>query len=259
MILTESINFIEQNLCEPITREEIAAHCHVSLSSLEKLFRYALRISIKEYQSKRRMTLAAQDISNGVGTITDIAMKYQYNSPEVFTRAFKSVWNVIPSEFKKNWKFTGIFPKINYLYIEGGEAVMEHRRVDLSDAYDFLKEIKGTYVLCFDGVQFTAFNDVAYKAGDLAILEIASRIDKVATDDMVVMRVGGDEFALVTGLYDEKEVKAIADQVLAENGKPIIYEGMELPLSLRCGMIKIPESLRYFEFYEEMYKSIKKH
>lgn len=49
MILTESINFIELNFCEPITRKDIANHCHVSVSMLEKLFRYALNLSIKDY------------------------------------------------------------------------------------------------------------------------------------------------------------------------------------------------------------------
>ena len=67
MVLTESINFIEDNLCEPITREDIAAHCYVSLSKLEKLFRYALHISIKDYISRRRMTQAAKDIKADAG------------------------------------------------------------------------------------------------------------------------------------------------------------------------------------------------
>ena len=63
MILTESINFIERNLCEPITRKDISNHCYVALSTLEKLFRYALGTSIKSYISRRRMTQAAKDIA----------------------------------------------------------------------------------------------------------------------------------------------------------------------------------------------------
>jgi AraC family transcriptional regulator len=84
MILTESISYIEQNLCEPITRSDIAGHCYCSLSMLEKMFRYALHLSIKEYITKRRMTQAAKDIVRSDISITDIAMKYQFNSAEVF-------------------------------------------------------------------------------------------------------------------------------------------------------------------------------
>ncbi len=256
IILTESINFIEQNLCEPITRKDIAKHCFISLSSLEKLFHYALEISIKEYISKRRMTQAAKDILKNDMNISDIAMKYQYNSLEVFSRAFKRLWNTNPSEFKEKWNFTGIFPKINYEYQEGEDLYMARKKVDISEAYEFFKELKGSYVICFDGKHFSQINEISFKAGDLAILEIASRIDKVASDDMVVLRIGGDEFALITGIYDESEVKMIANTVLQENGNPIIFEGKEIPISLWYGMIVIPEELKYDELFESMHLAI---
>ncbi|MEA4889962.1 MAG: helix-turn-helix domain-containing protein [Clostridiaceae bacterium] len=256
MILTESINFIELNLCEPVTRRDIASHCHVSVSMLEKLFRYALNLSIKDYIERRRMTNAAHDIAKANMTITDAAMKYQYNSIEVFSRTFKRVWNVNPSEFKENWKFTGLFPKINYEYNEGDDFYMARKKVDLSDAYDFFRKSKGSYVLCFDAQHLSGLNAISRKAGDLAILEMASRIDNAASDEMLVIRIGGDEFAMVTGLYEKERAQKLADQVLEENGKPILVEGKEYPLSLWCGMTQIPESLRYSEFFTDLHNTI---
>lgn len=256
MVLTESINYIEENLCEPISHADIANHCYVSLSSLEKLFRYALGMSIKTYIDKRRMTLAAGDIAKTDLKITDIAMKYQFNSNEVFTRTFKRVWNVRPSEFKEQWRFTGIFPKINYEYRKGEDFYMARKRIDMSEAFDYLTEKKGSYVLCFDAQRLQAFNKISSKAGDMAILEQASRIDKVAADDMLVMRIGGDEFALVSGLYDLEAAQKLADTVLAQNGQPIVFEGKELPLSLWCGITTIPESMRYGEFFSNLHNAI---
>lgn len=257
MILTESINYIESRLCEPITRAEIAGHCYVSLSSLEKLFRYALGMSIKTYLTRRRMTQAAKDLT-GVGmSVTDVAMKYQFNSVEVFTRAFRRVWNVNPSEFGSRWKFTGIFPRINYEYREGEDFTMARKKVDMSEAYDYLRSMKGTYVLCFDIQGLTAFNNLSNKLGDLAILEEAARIDRVATDSMLPLRIGGDEFALLTGLTDREAVRSLSEAVLAENGNPVLYEGKEYPLSLWCGMTTVPESLRYSEFFTDLHRAIK--
>ena len=259
MILTESINFIETNLCEPVSRKDIASHCYVSLSMLEKLFRYALGISIKEYISRRRMTQAARDISKNNMSVTDAAMKYQCNSVEVFSRMFKRVWHVNPSDFIKNkGRFTGIFPKINYEYREGEDLYMARKKVDISEAYDFLKNLKGSYVLCFDVQHLMSINNVAIKAGDLAILEMASRIDKAAGDDMLVIRIGGDEFALMTGLYEYDEAKKLSEEILSKNGEPIIYEGEELPLSLWCGITQIPETLRYSEFFTDMHNAVSK-
>ena len=224
MILAESIQYIEQNLCEPITRAEIARHCYVSLSMLEKLFRYALRVSIKEYVTKRRMTLAAKDLADSAPSITELAMKYQFQSVETFSRAFKRVWNVSPSDFTQKWKFTGIFPKIDCEIQNGEDFMVGRRKVDVSDAYDYLKEKQGSYVLCFDMRHLTEINAVSNKAGDLALLEMASRIDSAASEDMLLLRVGGDEFALITGLYGENKAKALGEEVLRHNGSPIQYE-----------------------------------
>ena len=94
--------------------------CYCSLSALQKLWRYATHTSLKEYISKRRLTNAGIDLLNTDMTVMDIAMKYQYNSHEVFTRAFTKQWGVAPSVFKKEWnKSCGLFPKLNRDYLKG--------------------------------------------------------------------------------------------------------------------------------------------
>lgn len=256
ILLTESINYIEQNLCEPITRQDIADHCFVSLSSLEKLFGYALFMGIKDYIYKRRITQAAKDIQKTDLSITDISMKYQYNSVEGFSRAFKRVWNVNPSEFKVKWKFNNIFPKINYEYVKGEGLEMARKRVDISEIFEYLRSLSGSYVLCFDGCHFMQFNEVARKLGDIAIATMAQRIDNIATDNMIITRIGGDEFALITGLYDLEKVKALSDEILKSNGDTIAFEGGEYPLSMWCGIAQIPVSFNYKEFFTSVHNSI---
>ena len=71
-------------------------------------------------------------------------------------------------------------------------------KVDIADAYDVFKSMKGTYVICFDIADLTYIN--AFQVlRDLAIIETAKRIDEAREDDMLMFRIGGDEFALVTG------------------------------------------------------------
>ena len=111
--MLKSLDYIEKNLCEPITRKMIAQHCYVSLSMLEKLFNYALGMGMNTYISKRRLSLAARDLVSSGLSITDLAMKYQYGSLAAFSRDYKRVWQVNPTGFCKNWQFTDILPKIN--------------------------------------------------------------------------------------------------------------------------------------------------
>lgn len=255
-ILTDAINYIEDNLCNEITLENVAEACYSSLSGLKKLFGYTFHLGLKEYISKRRMTHAANDLINTELSITAIALKYQYNSPEVFTRAFFKVWGTTPTAFKKQWRFTGIFPKLLFEY-DGGK-IMSRRKVDLSELYDLLKNRTDSYVLCFDMIQMDAINkNHGSEAGDKAILECLRRIDNLSDDSCLLFRIGGDEFALVTNLQDMKEVEKLAKKITALNGQPVIHNNIEIPIGMRVGCTKIVGSnIRYKDLYADLYKAI---
>lgn len=260
-IFADAVNYIEENLCSPIAQEDIAAACYCSLSSLQKVWRYCSHTSLKEYIAKRRLTRCAEDIVHTKMTLTEIAMKYQYNSPEVFSRAFCKLWGVSPSRFKENWRSTGIFPRIipDEHKLEGGRYM--GRRVDISELYNELQAAGGdTFVLCFDIVNFDSVNkNYGRAAGDSVIREVFHRIDVVADDKMTAFRIGGDEFALVTGLSDKAEADGVAQKIIALNGKAHGYDGKEIPVSVRVGAVKLNcggHSVRYSELFDRMQNAI---
>lgn len=255
-IFAEALNYIEDNLCNPITQEEIAAACFCSLSTLQKIWKYCAHTSLKHYISRRRLTLCAKEISQGGSSITEIAMKYQYNSPEVFTRAFTKVWGVAPSKFNESWNFTGIFPRIIPDENNVGGNYMG-RKVDISELYDELRSKAGTYVLCFDVKELMAINDISNEAGDKVILEALKRIDTVAGDEMMMFRIGGDEFAMITGTDSKAEVEAIAAKIISQNGNPIEWNGHSIPVSVRVGAMKYPlKGFRYADLFARLKDTI---
>lgn len=245
-IFTTALDYIEHNLCSEFTQEDIAAVCYCSLSALQKLWRYATHTSLKEYISKRRLTNAGIDLLNTDMTVMDIAMKYQYNSHEVFTRAFTKQWGVAPSVFKKEWnKSCGLFPKLNRDYLKGA-YYMGNKKFDVTELFDYLNERTGTYVLCFDIVGLMRINDeISREAGDKVILESLKRINAAAVEDMPVLRIGGDEFVMVTGLDDVEKVTKIAKAVMAKNGGETAYKGGTVPVSIRSGAVMIRKPLKY--------------
>lgn len=142
-------------------------------------------------------------------------------------------------------------------YILRRRICLAAKKVDISEAYDEIVKRQGTYVICFDIVGLIPINEIAREAGDLAILEAARRIDSVSTEEMMQLRIGGDEFALITGSDDEEEVKKLTEQVLSHNGEPVEYKGRKIPLNIRAGVIKVPgEGVRYSEFFMEMHEAI---
>ena len=64
-VLTDALEYIENNICEEVDSQAVADYCGVSLSSLQKLFRLALHRSVKDYVLRRRISLAAKDILDG--------------------------------------------------------------------------------------------------------------------------------------------------------------------------------------------------
>ncbi len=256
-IFADTVDYIEENLCNPISQEDIAAACFCSLSTLQKVWHYCTHTGLKEYIAKRRLTCSAWDIVNTDMSLTEIALKYQYNSPEVFLRAFRRLWGVAPSEFKSNWRSTGIFPRIipDEQMFKGG--IYMGRRVDITELYREIQETDhDSYVLCFDAVKFDSINkNFGRKAGDMALTEIFHRIDSAAGDNMPAFRIGGDEFALVTGLSDIKAVEETAQKVISLNGHSITVDGNEIPLTVRVGALKLGKGsyhIKYSELFDRM-------
>lgn len=259
-IFADAVNFIEENLCSDISQEDIAAACYCSLSSLQKVWRYCTHTSVKEYIEKRRLVRCAEDILNTDMTLTEIAMKYRYNSPEVFTRAFRRLWGVSPSKFKSEIHSSGIFPRIipDESRLKGG--IYMGRRVDITELYNELQEKKGSYVLCFDVAELSTVNkEIGHGAGDRVILEAFRRVDGMAGDSMPAFRIGGDEFAVVTGLFEKEAVESCANKVIELNGQPIEWEGRQIAVSLRVGAVRTGDNghhIRYHELFDSMQRVI---
>ena len=86
--IRKTIELIENHLTAEITMEEIAMQVYVSLFFLQKGFSVMTGFSIAEYTRNRRLYQAAIDLKNTDEKILDLALRYGYETPESFTRAF---------------------------------------------------------------------------------------------------------------------------------------------------------------------------
>ena len=62
-LLVASLEYMENHLSDDIKTEDVAAACFCSKSTLEKMFRCVNGLSIHEYVVRRRMMLAARELS----------------------------------------------------------------------------------------------------------------------------------------------------------------------------------------------------
>ena len=258
-ILSDALDYIESNLKSELNQQEIADHCLCSLSSLQKMFRYAFRIGVADYVTRRRLTCCARELIATNRSAIDIAMDWGYNSPEVFTRAFSRVWGESPAVFRKNRRFSGLFPKLEIPVIEKEVSEMTeiHRKYVISELYDYLTANRGAYLIAFDIKHLVPINEISTKAGDIAIRDSLRRIEEAAEENMLLFRIGGDEFVLATGSADPAIADAIMEKVTGRNGEAFDWEGRQIPLSLHAVKFQVPDRvIRYGELFTEISQAL---
>ena len=91
----------------------------------------------------------------------------------------------------------------------------------------------------------------------MAILESLRRMEAEAGDEDVIFRIGGDEFTLLTDSEDVAYAEGIAERIRESNGKPIVFEGREIPLSLHIAVTKSSsDQVRYKDLFEQLHNAI---
>ena len=253
--LTAALEYIERNLTADFSQEDCAKTACCSLSGLQKLFRSVFRRSVGDYVTRRRLTAAARELQQSERTALDISLEYGWGSAEAFTRAFSRVWGVTPSEYRKSWRFSGLCPRLDFPrhFMREGELIMTSK-YDISELYDYIKSRQGTYALSFDTSHLMEINDtLGREAGDKVILECLRRIDRGCADGMMMFRIGGDEFVMMTGLSDRTQVESLAGRILAHNGECVSYSGTDIPVSMRAGAVLLKSGkLSYSELFSEL-------
>ncbi|MDR0858308.1 MAG: helix-turn-helix domain-containing protein [Oscillospiraceae bacterium] len=101
MNISQSIEYIERNLTEALNVDVIAGNAFFSRRHYQLKFAAAVGENVMEYVRKRRLTLAAEDLICTGENIIEIALKYGYETPEGFSRAFKAFHGVTPSDCRK--------------------------------------------------------------------------------------------------------------------------------------------------------------
>lgn len=89
--MNRAMDYMETHLADEISYEEIARKACCSSYHFQRMFPFITGVPLSEYIRRRRLTLAAFDLQTADCKVIDVALKYGYESPESFTRAFKSL------------------------------------------------------------------------------------------------------------------------------------------------------------------------
>ena len=139
--LQRAITYMEEHLLEEINYENVAKHVHTSSYEFHRAFSFLTGITANAYIRNRRLSLAGQEIVNSDVRITDVALKYGYDTPESFTKAFTRFHGVAPSVAREgNTKLVLFNPLVIKLTVDGGKT-MEYKIVQ-TEAKKFIALVR---------------------------------------------------------------------------------------------------------------------
>ncbi|MBQ8741523.1 MAG: AraC family transcriptional regulator [Clostridia bacterium] len=143
--LNSSIKYIEENLRKEIDLTKAAELACISQDSFMRFFSYITGMTLTEYIRRRRLTLAAGDLTQSDTKIIDIAVKYGYESADAFSRAFTKQHGITPSHFKKHGGSLKVYPPATFDIIVKGAKEMDFRIIELKDTtvYGVSKQYEG--------------------------------------------------------------------------------------------------------------------
>lgn len=125
--MQKAIDYIEEHLTEPIDYEVVATQSFSSSYHFQRVFSILCGFTIGEYIRNRRLSLAGQELTSSDVKVIDVALKYGYESPDGFTKAFQKFHGILPSEARaKGGNLKSFSRLVLKISLEGG-SVMNYR------------------------------------------------------------------------------------------------------------------------------------
>lgn len=188
VLLRQAIDYMEDRLLTKLEVEDIAKAALSSKYHFQRMFHALTGFTVTEYIRNRRLTLSAEELAGTDSKVIDVALKYGYESPEAFTKAFQRLHGMTPSAAKKKNVKLKSFPRISFQIQIKGVVEMNYRIVEESS----------TTVV---GKDFIIQKDAA-----MEIPEFAEAIWKNGTHDQINEFVGRPAGSLLYGYhYDFSE------------------------------------------------------
>lgn len=100
-VLARAVAFIEQNLLNELTVQDVAAHCFVNRSQLFRVFKDHMQMSPKDYIDTMRLNKAAEFLRSSNYSVTYISQILSFPTPSQFGKQFRQKFGCNPMEYRR--------------------------------------------------------------------------------------------------------------------------------------------------------------
>lgn len=125
--ISKAIAYIEDHITDNISVNDVAKSVYISPFYFQKGFNMLCGISVSEYIRNRRLALAGGELTTTDATVIDVAIKYGYESPDSFTKAFTRFHGITPSMAKKDEMIIKSFAPLKLKITMEGGYIMDYK------------------------------------------------------------------------------------------------------------------------------------
>lgn len=140
--LQNAIDYMEDHLSEELSVSKAAEKAYSSSFHFQRTFHLLTGITVGEYIRNRRLSLAGDELSVSEAKVIDVALKYGYDTPESFTKAFMRFHGITPSQARRSGAKLKFYNRLSIKIILEGGNVMEYR-IEKRDSFKVLAKVKG--------------------------------------------------------------------------------------------------------------------
>lgn len=121
--IQKAVDYIEEHITDELDYGEIAKQAMCSPYYFQKIFGIMCGFTVGEYIRNRRLALAGSELSKSNIKVIDAALKYGYETPESFTRAFVKFHGITPSEVKNGGTLRSFSRLKVQIILKGGNSM----------------------------------------------------------------------------------------------------------------------------------------
>jgi len=125
--IEDAIEYIERNLNEDLTVGRIAEEVNTSAFYFQKGFSMLCGYTVGEYVRMRRLSIAGEELLSSDVKVIDLAIKYGYDSPDSFTKAFTRFHGSTPTDVRRGGAMLKSFAPLHIKLTLDGGSTMEYR------------------------------------------------------------------------------------------------------------------------------------
>ena len=214
--IQRALDYIEEHLTGEIDYEEVARQAFSSAFHFQRMFGMLFGFSLGDYIRMRRLTLAACELQQTREKVIDVALKYGYDTPESFSRAFSRFHGISPTDARRGGNVKS-FSRLSVKLIFTGGNTMDYR-IEKKDAFTVVCKKKKVFK----------------PQGDTATADISEFWNACSTDGTIDNLCKLGDYTQIGGLLgicfsSEMDSSAFPYAIgVPYNGAPITDPGLEL-------------------------------